>query len=199
MGYHRAGFDVVGVDVAPQPDYPFEFNQADAMTFPLVGFDAVHASPPCQAYTTGAKAAHSSTLHPDLYGPMRLRLLAAGLPWVIENVPGAPSRSGIVLCGRMFGLEVDRHRTFETSWLIMQPAHTHQRGDRRPVIVAGHGGAKWADYAHSRHAPKVEWPRLMGMPWATPAACAEAIPPAYTEWIERQLLAQLIHLQTTDD
>ena len=99
MGYHRAGFEVVGIDIAPQPNYPFEFVQADAMEFPLDGFDAIHASPPCQAYT-----ALATGKHPRLIEPMRERLASSGVPWVIENVVGAPLRQPVLLCGSMFGL-----------------------------------------------------------------------------------------------
>ena len=99
MGYHRAGFEVVGVDIKPQPHYPFEFHQADALTFPLDGFDAIHASPPCQAYSTMTRKPSD---HPDLYAPTRSRLVATGLPYVIENVIGAPYTHGFVLCGSMF-------------------------------------------------------------------------------------------------
>src|SRR5574337_20985 len=112
MGYHRAGFDVVGVDINPQQRYPFEFHQADAMTFDLSGFDAIHASPPCQAYTVlGGREDLSH--YPDLVDAVRERLQASGKPWIIENVPGAPLRDPITLCGAMFGLRRYRHRLFE--------------------------------------------------------------------------------------
>lgn len=90
MGYHRAGFEVVGVDIKPQPRYPFEFHQGDAMTWPLEGFDAIHASPPCQAYTVAQNATRNGAAHPDLVAPVRERLQATGKPWVMENVVGAP-------------------------------------------------------------------------------------------------------------
>jgi len=90
MGYHRAGFDVYGVDIAPQPNYPFEFYQGDAMTWPLDGFDAIHASPPCQAYSVATLQHRATNTYPDLVAPIRSRLAATGLPYVIENVPGAP-------------------------------------------------------------------------------------------------------------
>src|SRR5215467_701837 len=114
MGYHRAGFDVVGVDIKPQPRYPFTFIQADAMTFPLEGFDAIHASPPCQAYIRSGM--YDKSRHPDLLPPVRCQLERSDVPWVIENVPGAPMRVDLKLCGCMFGLGVARQRWFETSW-----------------------------------------------------------------------------------
>jgi DNA (cytosine-5)-methyltransferase 1 len=188
MGYHRAGFEVTGVDVKPQPRYPFAFVQADAMTYPLDGFDAIHASPPCQAYSSATLKPDS---HPDLYGATRDRLLGSGVEWVIENVIGAPYRHGIVLCGRMFGMQVQRHRNFETSWLVMQPPHSHEGFNERPITVTGHGGNGWQVYKHSRKAPRSMWGELMGMPWADYKEVAQAIPPAYTEWIGRELLQLL--------
>ena len=105
MGYHRAGFDVVGVDIKPQPHYPYEFIQADAMTYPLDGFDAVHASPPCQHYSMVVRNFGYADRHPDLLAATRDKLQRDGLPWVIENVPGAPMRADYRLCGCMFGLD----------------------------------------------------------------------------------------------
>ena len=117
MGYHRAGFDVTGVDTKPQPHYPFTFVQADAMTFPLDGFDAIHASPPCQDHMktpTHNQAAHGTGW---MLAATRERLAASGAPWVIENVPGAPLRPDYELCGCMFPeLRTRSKRWFETSW-----------------------------------------------------------------------------------
>lgn len=106
MGYHRAGFRVVGVDIEPQPHYPFEFHQADALTFPLDGFDAYHASPPCQRYSMITKL-HGRAIvesHPDLIDPTRYRLKSSGKPYIIENVPQAPLKDAVTLCGSMFNL-----------------------------------------------------------------------------------------------
>jgi len=190
MGYHRAGFDVVGVDIKPQPHYPFEFHQADALTYPLDGFDAIHASPPCQAYSAGAGAAGSRDRHPDLYAPTRERLIGTGLPFVIENIIGAPYSHGFVLCGSMFGLRVRRHRNFETSHMMLMPFMCDHSG-ARPITIVGKGGRVAGgirDYEHSRHADASLWPELMGMPWAAGTEISLAIPPAYTEWIGAQLL-----------
>jgi hypothetical protein len=118
VGYARAGFEVVGVDIEPQPNYPFEFHQADALEFCREHgheFDAIHASPPCQAYTP-LRAVHGKD-YPDMLAATREALEATGLPWVIENVPGAPINSGIFLCGTMFDLRVYRHRWFETPFM----------------------------------------------------------------------------------
>jgi DNA (cytosine-5)-methyltransferase 1 len=133
VGYHRPGFDVVGVDIKPQSNYPFEFHQADALEFPLEGFNAIHASPPCQGYSQLA-AMHPGREYPLLIEPTRELLLSTGLPYVIENVEGAPlprhpqldGTWGFWLCGSMFGLGVTRgflrrHRLFETNFPVVQP------------------------------------------------------------------------------
>lgn len=105
-GYHRAGFDVVGVDINPQPNYPFEFHQADAMTFPLDGFDAIHASPPCQRYSRMSTSRPTlAATYPDLVAPIRERIERG--PYVIENVPGAPLVDPLVLCGGGDGDRLD--------------------------------------------------------------------------------------------
>jgi DNA (cytosine-5)-methyltransferase 1 len=192
MGYHRAGFEVVGVDIVPQPRYPFESHQADALTFPLDGFNAVHASPPCQPFTI-ASAFHPGTkaAHDDLIDGVRRRLATTGAPTVIENVPGAPLRHDVLLCGEMFGLALHRHRYFEIgNALCLQPPHTRHRlksaehnchvepGYTR--LVAGHFG-----HRRSAHA-------AMGVDWAmTRSELAQAVPPAYTELIGHQLAAHL--------
>jgi DNA (cytosine-5)-methyltransferase 1 len=122
VGYRQAGFDVVGVDLLDQPDYPFEFHQADAMTYPLDGdWDAIHASPPCQAFTS-LKVMHNAREHEDLLTETRERLQAWGGLYVIENVPGAPMRNHVTICGSSIGLgvrkydrELRRHRHFEVT------------------------------------------------------------------------------------
>ena len=187
MGYHRAGFEVVGVDLHPQPHYPFEFHQADALTFPLQGFDAIHASPPCQRYSTMTRHAKE---HPDLYADVRDVLAAAGVPYVIENVIGAPYSHGVLLCGSMFGMKIRRHRNFETSWLVLQPECRH--GAERPYTIAGHGGG--CDRPHSLKPAARDFWRYLDMPWMEgkpPYGVAQAIPPAYTEWIGQQLMQLL--------
>ena len=195
MGYHRAGFEVVGVDIKPQPHYPFEFHQADALTYPLDGFDAIHASPPCQHYSAGAKAAKTVASHTDLYQDTRQKLITGSIPWVIENIIGAPYGYGVVLCGSMFNLRVRRHRNFETSWLIFTGLRCEHSGDR-PITITTRGEIRnergIVDYKHSRHAPTAVGASLMGMPWATSQhEIGEAIPPAYTEYIGKQLMAHI--------
>lgn len=175
MGYYLAGFDVWGVDIMDQPDYPFEFYRGDALNphLPLDQFDAIHASPPCQSYSVSTKNRPNPLVpHPDLYVRTREFLQASGRPWVIENVTGAPYLSGVVLCGSMFGLTVRRHRNFETSFVIEdQPKCRH--ATQGPVLsVFGHEGS--AD--QYRDALEINWSRDRDK-------LAEAIPPAYTRWI----------------
>jgi DNA (cytosine-5)-methyltransferase 1 len=198
-GLYRAGFDVVGVDLNPQPHYPFEFRQADALTFPIEGFDFVWASPPCQHYST---ATRDRDAHPDLVAPVRDRLRASGLPYVIENVMGAPLVSPVMLCGSMFGLGVVRHRLFETSWLVLQPEHPRHAGSivtGEYVTVAGNAGVPaWTMRERERrgmprHIPGemdlVTWQRAMGIDWLPRKPLTQAIPPAYSEFLARQFLA----------
>lgn len=200
MGYHRAGFDVVGVDIVPQPRYPFPMVVADALDppFHLIRFDAIHASPPCQRHSVATKATGNPDDHPDLLTPTRAMLDAAGVPYVIENVVGAPIRPDVTLCGSMFGMQVRRHRLFELGgWFTMQAGCSGH--DWRPgelVDVTGgaggpnqrfrHENGRTIKYHNTEHAREV-----MGMPWASRHGCTEAIPPAYSEWIGTQLLEHL--------
>lgn len=198
MGYHRAGWDVEGVDIAPQPRYPFAFRQGDAlatlrelhMSGRLAVFDAIHASPPCQGYTA-LRAVHGNEW-PQLVPAVRELLDATGLPYVIENVQGSPVRRDLVLCGEMFGLDVIRHRYFELGgWTAPKLAHKPHRGRVRGwrhgayyegpyLAVHGDGGGKGS---------VSEWQAAMGIDWTDDRReLAEAIPPAYTEYIGRALL-----------
>jgi DNA (cytosine-5)-methyltransferase 1 len=196
MGYHRAGFDVVGVDIRAQPNYPFEFHQIDVLTMrgcALVSFDAVHASPPCQAYIRSGMVAKDGR-HPKLIEPVRELLEQTGLPWVIENVPGSPIRPDAVLCGSMFGLNVRRHRWFEFSWA--EPLLTLGCDHSRPVTgVYGHPHGKGGAWRNGKRpmlpSDRETWSREMGIDWMKPLELAEAIPPAYTELIGHQLMAHV--------
>ncbi len=190
MGYHRAGFEVVGVDIKFQKNYPFEFHCADAFAFLEKHgheFDVIHASPPCQAFSTSSS---NNKKYPELYCAMRSKLDALGLPWVIENVIGAPYRHGVKLCGSMFGLVVRRHRNFETRDLILNPLRCDHAGPRPKTVTGKSGGVT----KHSDKGVKEEWPSYMQMPWATPAEVTQAIPPAYTEWIGQRLMEALQRL-----
>lgn len=204
MGYHRAGFDVVGVDIAPQPRYPFTFVQAHALEY-LDGFtdpnhtiadafDAIHASPPCQRYSfiTAVHGAQTVNEHPDLIQPVRSRLVATGLPFVIENVPGAPLNAWLLLCGSMFSLEVRRHRLFEGAVPMMAPSTCNHSESAVPVY--GHTGAganRGRERERGRSNGVADWRRAMGIDWMGVDELAEAIPPAYTEWIGRHLLVAI--------
>jgi DNA (cytosine-5)-methyltransferase 1 len=196
VGYHRAGFDVVGCDIALQPHYPFRFVQADALAppFDLTAFDLIHASPPCQAYTPMANRWRGSgglaDERPDLVGAVRAMLEASGVPWVIENVRGAPV-SGFTLTGEMFGLGVHRPRIFETSRLILTPPVPRADPDATPVYGKRHDGRLlWKRKNGTElRAPKTleEAQDAMGIDWLPWETLKEAIPPAYTEWLGHRL------------
>ena len=188
MGYHLAGFEVVGVDIEPQPNYPFTFICADALTFPLDGFDVIHASPPCQRYSFASYFHGSHVEHPDLIDTVRERLQASGKPYVIENVERSPVQNAIKLCGTMFGLQVYRHRLFESNILLFQPAHPrHTAKAAKPGAIAG-PGEFWCVGGHFGQKDKAQ--RAMGINWMkTQSEIANAIPPAYTEFIGKQLMA----------
>lgn len=206
MGYHRAGFEVTGVDIEPQPHYPFEFRQDDALEFMRsqahcdyirageLGskFDAIHASPPCQGYSV------QGGNHPRLIGEVRELLEATGLPYVIENIPDAQAemRAPTILCGSNFGLRVRRHRLFETNWTLMGPPCAHGLQSSNPhrirapytpaenAIVPVYGGGQVGF-------PAAVCREAMEIDWMTTDELKEAIPPAYTELIGHQLLAHL--------
>lgn len=200
VGYNRAGFDVVGVDIDPQPDYPFTFVQMDAMDFLAVAntdeVAAIHASPPCQGYCTLTSGTNAGrTAKPKMVEVVREILDGIGKPYVIENVQGSDVRRDLTLCGEMFGLGVIRHRYFELGgWSATPPAHVKHRGrvrgwrhgtyyDGPYLAVHGEGGGKGS---------VEEWQAAMGIDWtASRKSIAEAIPPAYTEWIGRQLMEVL--------
>jgi DNA (cytosine-5)-methyltransferase 1 len=211
VGYHRAGFDVVGVDINPQPNYPFEFVQADALEYLQMahdllvddlGFDAIHASPPCQAHTGmsnrwrghGGKADE----HVDLIPATRQLLLDSGLPYVIENVPGARASlcAPFVLMGEMFGLGVHRPRLFETNWMLLGPPKPAPDPASIGVYGKHHDGRLlWErkDGSQQRAASSLQQARdAMGIDWMEWRELSEAIPPAYTEFIGQQLHAHLM-------
>lgn len=204
MGYHRAGFDVAGVDIAAQPNYPFAFYQADALEFPLYEFDVIHASPPCQSYSRALR--HMAAPKPMLIDVVRECLRASGVPWVIENVEGAPmarasdlsGNHGQVLCGTAFGLRIKRHRIFETSFSMPPVFCGDHDGILNPIEAAGRErmfrewGGRERMYAElGPDAPEVAWRREMGVEWMSRYEAREAIPPAYTEHIGGYLLAAL--------
>jgi hypothetical protein len=197
MGYHRVGFDVVGVDLAPQPNYPFEFIQGDALevlsSLPRLSklVQAIHTSPPCQASCNLTKGTNAGRQYVNLIPETREVLARTGLPTIIENVQGSDLRRDLTLCGEIFGLDVIRHRYFECSFPVTQPAHVKHRGrvsgmrhgvwyEGPYVAVYGDGGGKGT---------VAQWQAAMGIDWTgVRLEIAEAIPPAYTEYVGAQLL-----------
>lgn len=215
LGYHAAGFDVVGIDIEPQPRYPFEFVQADALAFLAFGdwnehtpdewfaacgtsgFDAIHASVPCQKWTAYRRKGHGvGDGYPDLIGQMRELLEASGLPYVIENVPGAPLRDPVTLCGSMFGLDVRRHRLFETSFPLVAPECQHfsqvARGKRFPGATNRDGRFTCEIGVWRIPLPtQIEAMGLYPLRWPTLTLeeLSEMVPPAYTEFVGWQMRA----------
>ena len=192
QGYYDAGFEVYGVDIVSQPRYPFRdtFFVADAIEFASKyghKFDAIHASPPCQAHTNAQRIMGND--HPDLIEPTRRLLDEIGKPYVIENVPGAPLIDPVELCGAMFGIETYRHRLFETNWELVPPDHPAHvarttkmgRPPREGEFMHIVGNFSGVDRGRE----------VMGMPWANRDGLREAIPPAYTKHIGRQLMAMV--------
>lgn len=218
VGYWRAGFDVIGVDIEPQPNYPFAFWQGDALAvladLQQGDFHAVHASPPCQAFTTMSAAHRARGIgramdHPDLIEPVRWELRRVGLPYIIENVPGAYRRleSPVTLTGGSFGLRVYRPRHFESNFLLLTPPKASkpkdftgvygdrpQKRDRTRLNGGGRGTRSVMHVAHSTE----EAAEALGIDWpVTWRECAESIPPAYTEFLGRQLL-RAVAARTTE-
>lgn len=203
MGYHRAGFEVVGVDIDPQPNFPFEFHQHDALKLDpefLASFDVIHASPPCQSYSDLAKRNGNGHMHPRLIEPVRKMLRKTGKPYIIENVEGAPLLDPVVLCGTMFPeLRVIRHRLFESNIPLEVPEHgkhplvfTHDKRkshygmldqDVSYVQVTGGGNCTMANARDAMGG--IDWMR-------TKTELNESIPPAYTEYLGKQMKAYLL-------
>lgn len=202
MGYSRAGFQVVGVDIEAQPNYPFEFVQGDAMEYLAkygAEFGLIHASPPCQGYSRHVSSRASKWVptlgkdEPRLIAAVRTILAASGKPWVIENVMGARAEmnAGLTLCGTMFGLPICRHRLFETSFRVIQPFHPKCRG-----VAKAHAIAKGWEYRDMsvtgkgrRAGTSARWAQLLGVTWPmSQHQMAEAIPPAYTEYVGNEFL-----------
>ena len=208
-GYARAGFEIIGVDNRPQPHYPFPFIEADALEFITTGykgvpvvdvFAAIHASPPCQTFTRAKhlmKAQGGKTKKLDLLEPTRKALIDTGLPYIIENVPGAPLLDPAVLCGSMFGLKVRRHRLFESNVDLYPPGACQHTRQGKPIGVYHRMG----DTAQGRNRKTGEWviggstaknlkeaQQAMGIDWMTWNELKESIPPDYTEHLGRVVM-----------
>jgi len=205
VGYHRAGFDVVGVDIKSQKHYPFEFHHGDALEYLAAhgrDFDAIHASPPCQGYS---RLRHLPWLKgrewPMLIPATRGLLIEVNVPWIIENVEDAPLGQ-IVLCGQMFGLPVYRHRKFEASFALLCPDHPRHKvvighgrmvNDRRKgTLNAGSSKGAWGNQQIVTVAGgqfrKADGERALDINWMLKDELAQAIPPVYCEFIGKQLI-----------
>ena len=191
MGYYRAGFtDITGVDIKPQKNYPFKFIEADAMTFPLEGYDVIHASPPCQGYSSSMNH-HTIKEYPLLIAEVRNRLKSVGCAWVIENVrplraiPAEHRLNGVILCGSAFGLRIWRHRWFEASVALMSPPCQHSIRGMNPYRTKSRAISGITGTSDKK------WQAAMGIDWMIGSEATLAIPPAYTEFIGKQLLASM--------
>ena len=208
MGYSRAGFNVIGLDIADQPKYPFQFIKGDALEFLAGGFgeqfDAIHASPPCQPFTAMRTLADAGGKrireHADLVDVTREALEATGVPWIMENVVGSPLRNPLMLCGSSFGLDLRRHRLFESSHLLFGLPCRHADVGR-PIAVYGDHPQQPGDksYRINRARTLEEGQAAMGIDWMPWRPLTQAIPPAYTEWLGRQLIQVVISKLTTFD
>ena len=209
MGFHQAGFYVVGVDIKPQPRYPFEFYQGNAIEYIYKHgheFDLIHASPPCQAYSVTAPLSNGN--HPKLIVPVRSALQTIGRPYVIENVPGAPLENPLMLCGTMFGLRVIRHRLFEINpAILLAPASCKHiglstgaaSGMRRkglfPTRVASlNDGFEYVTVCGNDYLAD-EGRQAMQIDWMTKKELSQAIPPAFTKWIGEQLKPYILKIK----
>lgn len=195
VGYARAGFEVIGSDIEKQPRYPFPFIRYDALEFDprfLATFDFIHASPPCQQFCR-LRTREDLSGYPDLIEPVRKLLIASGRPWVIENVPEAPVRKDLILCGAMFGLRSYRHRHFECSFPVAQPDHpkhvmrVNRRGENRREHWANGGFITITGDVGTYCGPEA-----MGIDWMSGNEMSEAIPPAYAEYIGRAAMAHIM-------
>jgi DNA (cytosine-5)-methyltransferase 1 len=185
-GLARAGFDVTGVDIEPQPRYPFRFVQADALTVELDGFDFVWASPMCQRFTAYRRRSGHVAERPDQIPAVREKLRRWGGPYVIENVPGAPLENPHMLCGSMFGLDVQRHRIFECNFPVLAPPCDHSRWTPRfPPATNRTNLRKTGEVGVWRIPLETQQRAMGGLEWMELHELSQAIPPAYSEFLAR--------------
>lgn len=195
-GLHKAGFDVTGVDIKPQKSYPFKFRLADALAFPLEGYDLIWASPPCQRFSEQT-AEHCREKHPNLIPAIRARLKASGKPYIIENVGGArfELNSPVKLCGSMFGLPIERHRYFEIGncgVYFLTPPCQHIEN---PVLITGTTQKRDADGRRLKESSTQERRDAMQIQWMSRLELDQAIPPAYSEFLARTIFAQNLNVK----
>lgn len=190
VGLYQAGFDVVGIDIEPQKNYPFQFIQYDVLKLPvtyLKRFDFIWASPPCQKYTKASKQwRKKGKEYPDLIQLTREKLKDSGKPYVIENVPGAPLKEPVILCGTMFDLRTYRHRLFETNFPIKQPFHPEHRHKNAKMGRKPKDGEFLQIVGHFSGVPLAR--EIMMLPHLNQYELAQAIPPAYSRYIAEQFL-----------
>lgn len=189
-GLQRAGFHVTGCDIVASPRYCGDaFIQADALTVALDGYDFIWASPPCQRYITGGLVNRERA--PDLVAPIRARLEQSEAVWCIENVPGAPLRRDLTLCGSMFGLSVRRHRVFEMS--LGQLAAPRGCNHSRPAVgVYGHPHGESGAWPGMLPGTLASWSAAMGIDWMAAPELAQSIPPAFSEFIGRAAMRAML-------
>jgi DNA (cytosine-5)-methyltransferase 1 len=188
-GLVAAGFDVTGVDIEPQPEYPFRFVQVDALTFPLDGYEFIWASPPCQAFTAYKRRPDHVAPVDNLIPTVRAKLRASGKPYVIENVPGAPLLNPMQLCGSMFDLDVRRHRLFEISgFFLIAPSCNHVARPRFRPATNRRNLRSTVEVGVWRIPLEIQR-RAMGIDWMNRETLSQAIPPAYSEFLARQVLS----------
>ena len=194
MGLHQAGFDVVGIDIEAQPQYPFPFIQADVTRIDFARFDFVWASPPCQAYCAiqNINTRAPKRDHPRLIEPVRRKLVLSGAAYCIENVIGAPLIEPVVLCGSSFGLGVRRHRQFECNFPVERPDCRHAESERPIAVYGDHPqGSKDKSYRINRARTLAEGQAAMGIDWMDWRPLTQAIPPAFAEHIGRAAIQHL--------
>lgn len=200
MGYHLAGFqeirfqEIHGVDIKPQKHYPFTFHQGDALKYLVEHgreYDFIHASPPCQAYSVASNQMRiAGKEYPDLVKATIDLLERSGKVWIVENVPQAPMQ-GVTLCGTMFGLGVFRHRIFASNVFLLVPDHLPHKGhigDGEFFQVCGWGGLGKGKGGRVDRGHISQWRKAMGISWMSAKEITQAIPPAYTKFLGRQIL-----------
>lgn len=192
MGLHRAGLEVVGVDIEPRASYPFPCIRADALSVDLGGFDLVWASPPCQGFTAYRRRGGGHVRpRENLIPAVRARLVASGVPYIIENVEGAPLQAPVMLCGSMFGLDVRRHRLFETSFSVLTPLCSHATQAPRFAPATNRPNLRRTVEVGTWRIPLDVQRRAMGIDWMPLEDLSQAIPPAYAEFLARAFLRSL--------